>query len=49
MLYSKKVTYYFIPPCHYCGIRRNNQNAVRYRLMKDEFLACCEEGYRRSE
>ena len=32
--------------CYYCGIRRDNQNAVRYRLTKDEILACCEEGYR---
>ena len=32
--------------CYYCGIRRDNRNAVRYRLDKDEILACCEEGYR---
>lgn len=32
--------------CYYCGIRRDNQNTVRYRLSKEEILACCEEGYR---
>ncbi len=32
--------------CYYCGIRRDNKNAVRYRLDKDEILSCCEEGYK---
>lgn len=32
--------------CYYCGIRRDNKNAVRYRLNKEEILTCCEEGYR---
>ena len=32
--------------CYYCGIRRDNKNAVRYRLTKEEILACCEEGSR---
>lgn len=32
--------------CYYCGIRRSNKNAVRYRLTKDEILDCCSEGYR---
>lgn len=31
--------------CHYCGIRRSNQNAMRYRLTEDEILDCCDEGY----
>ena len=31
--------------CYYCGIRRDNKNAVRYRLDKEEILACCTEGY----
>lgn len=31
--------------CYYCGIRKSNTNAVRYRLDKDEILACCKEGY----
>ncbi|MBQ8401398.1 MAG: [Clostridia bacterium] len=32
--------------CYYCGIRHGNQNAVRYRLTKEEILSCCAEGYR---
>lgn len=32
--------------CYYCGIRRGNKGAVRYRLTKDDILACCEEGYK---
>ena len=32
--------------CFYCGIRRDNKNAVRYRLSKDDILSCCKEGYR---
>lgn len=31
--------------CYYCGIRRSNKNAQRYRLSKDDILACCENGY----
>ncbi len=31
--------------CFYCGIRRDNKNAVRYRLTEDEILSCCREGY----
>ena len=31
--------------CYYCGIRRSNTNAVRYRLTKDEILKCCENGH----
>ena len=31
--------------CYYCGIRRSNPNAKRYRLTEDEILACCENGY----
>ncbi|MCD8208954.1 MAG: [FeFe] hydrogenase H-cluster radical SAM maturase HydE [Bacteroidales bacterium] len=31
--------------CLYCGIRRSNRNARRYRLGDDEILACCREGY----
>lgn len=32
--------------CYYCGIRRDNKNAERYRLTKEEILLCCDEGYR---
>lgn len=31
--------------CLYCGLRRSNRNAARYRLDKDDILACCKEGY----
>ena len=31
--------------CFYCGIRRDNQTAVRYRLSKEDILSCCGEGY----
>lgn len=30
--------------CYYCGIRCSNKNAQRYRLTKEEILACCDEG-----
>ena len=30
--------------CYYCGIRCSNQHAQRYRLSKEEILACCDEG-----
>ena len=32
--------------CFYCGIRCSNKNTKRYRLTKDEILACCESGYK---
>ena len=32
--------------CYYCGIRRGNKNAERYRLSKEEILECCADGYR---
>jgi len=31
--------------CYYCGIRRGNSHAQRYRLSREEILACCENGY----
>lgn len=31
--------------CLYCGIRRSNKNAERYRLTREEILSCCENGY----
>ena len=31
--------------CYYCGIRRSNKCAERYRLDKETILACCEKGY----
>lgn len=31
--------------CYYCGIRRDNKKAERYRLTQEEILSCCETGY----
>ncbi len=31
--------------CYYCGLRRSNQNAERYRLSEAEILSCCQKGY----
>lgn len=31
--------------CYYCGIRKGNHKAERYRLSFDEILSCCEEGF----
>lgn len=31
--------------CFYCGIRRSNKNAERYRLDKDDILESCKAGY----
>ena len=31
--------------CLYCGIRRSNRAARRYRLDEDTILSCCHEGY----
>ncbi len=52
-VYGKKVfkrgliefTNYCKNDCYYCGIRRSNANAERYRLEKDTILACCKSGY----
>lgn len=32
--------------CYYCGLRRSNREAVRYRLTEDEIYHCCETGHR---
>ena len=31
--------------CLYCGIRRSNRHAERYRLTPEDILSCAEEGY----
>ena len=31
--------------CLYCGIRRSNRNAERYRLSREQILDCCRAGY----
>lgn len=51
--YGKKVfvrgliefTNYCRNDCYYCGIRKSNAQASRYRLSKDEIIDCCEIGY----
>ncbi len=32
--------------CFYCGIRKSNPEPERYRMKKEEILACCENGYK---
>lgn len=51
--YGKKVfvrglvefTNYCKNDCYYCGIRRGNRECERYRLRKDDIIACADEGY----
>ena len=31
--------------CYYCGIRKSNGNAQRYRLTKEQIMDCCKVGY----
>lgn len=31
--------------CYYCGIRKSNSEAQRYRLTEEDILNCCDEGY----
>jgi len=40
-----EVSSYCAQDCHYCGLRRSNGEAVRYRLGRDDILACSREGY----
>ena len=52
-IYGKRVfkrgliefTNYCKNDCYYCGIRRSNANAERYRIEKDSILDCCAKGY----
>lgn len=32
--------------CYYCGIRKSNLAANRYRLSEDQILECCQTGYK---
>lgn len=41
-----EISSYCKKDCLYCGLRRSNKNAVRYRLDKAQILSCCETGYR---
>ena len=53
-IYGKRVfvrgliefTNYCRNDCYYCGIRRSNAAACRYRLTEDEILGCCREGWK---
>lgn len=40
-----ELTNYCKNDCYYCGIRHTNKNVSRYRLNKEQVLACCEQGY----
>lgn len=40
-----EMTNYCKNDCYYCGIRRSNRNCARYRLTKEDILACCDAGY----
>ena len=31
--------------CYYCGLRRSNPHAVRYRLSEEQILSCCRKGW----
>ena len=31
--------------CYYCGLRKSNQHAERYRLNREEILSCVDAGY----
>lgn len=52
-IYGKKIyirgliefTNYCKNDCYYCGIRRSNKQADRYRLSKEDILECCKTGY----
>jgi len=37
-------TNYCTNDCLYCGIRKSNRNAERYRLTEEQILECCEMG-----
>ena len=41
-----ELTNYCKNDCYYCGIRRGNKCAERYRLSKEQILNCCEAGYK---
>lgn len=40
-----ELTNYCRNDCYYCGIRRSNRNAQRYRLNKEDILSCTAAGY----
>lgn len=40
-----ELTGYCKNDCLYCGLRKSNKLAQRYRLIKDDILSCCSVGY----
>ncbi|MBQ3638230.1 MAG: [Clostridia bacterium] len=40
-----EVSSYCKNDCYYCGIRRGNKDASRYRLDEEDILACCAAGH----
>ncbi len=40
-----ELTNYCKNDCYYCGIRRSNKCAERYRLSKEDIMECCKSGY----
>ena len=40
-----ELTSYCRNDCLYCGLRRSNAHAERYRLTQEEVLSCCANGY----
>lgn len=40
-----ELTNYCKNDCLYCGIRKSNSHANRYRLSKEEILECCKQGH----
>ena len=38
-------TNYCRTDCYYCGIRRSNKEAERYRLTEEQIMECCQMGY----
>ena len=53
LIYGKNVyvrgliefTNYCRNDCYYCGIRRSNKEAQRYRLTEEQIMECCQMGY----
>lgn len=41
-----EVSSYCKNDCLYCGLRRSNKNAERYRLNEEQILSSCENGYK---
>lgn len=40
-----ELTSYCKNNCFYCGLRRGNRSAVRYRLSEEDIYSSCQEGY----